>query len=411
MPSAMPPAPGPPLTSPRVFKLHYGFFFGVLGLYVLYLPPYLRARGLDGAQIGLIFALLPLMKIALPPLTGPWADRMGSPARIVQASGVGSFLAAVALAGADGLAAITLAMAAFAVFRAPTPPLVDALALSQLPAQGETYGRARLVGSAAYAVVVLVVGRVLDRVGLDPVPALLALGLAGVAAVSFGFPTGRAGPVSEPRTSLGLLRSNPALRRVLVCTALHAVSGAGFVQFFTIHLEDLGHPDPYGLSSAGWALGVTCEVVILHWGHVLLERVGAVRCLLVAYAATAVRWFLTGTLESAAGLVAVQSIHGLTFGLFFLATVSLVQATVERGEEGTAQSLFSAAAFGVGNVIGALVAGQAYDALGGDGLFLLSGGLEVGTLVVGVALLGRWRHASLRAILSSSEEPGDGSPP
>ena len=379
---------------PRVIKLHYLFFFGSLGVYLPFLNSFLRAQGFTGTEIGALRALLPAMKVALPPITGPLADRMGSPGWIVRVCGFGSLAAALVLCLAGSPGGLVLGIVLFAAFRAPAPPLVDALALRELPGHGETFGRARLIGSLGFAVVVVGVGPVLDRWGVHLAPWLLAVSLAGVAAISLWFPVRGAGAGGRSVSVLGLIRSTPALQCVLPCTILHSIAGTSFTEYFTILVEDLGHESPRTISALGWLVGVSCEIAVLHRGHRILERTGLAPALLLATAATSIRWFATSVTTTPALLVALQAIHGLSFGLFFLASVTFVQSAVDPGASGTAQSILSGATWGLGSILGMQLVGVVFDGWGAPAVYATAGGVELLALGAGAWLLRPWWRQS-----------------
>jgi PPP family 3-phenylpropionic acid transporter len=64
-------------------------------------------------------------------------------------------------------------------------------------------------------------------------------------------------------------------------------------------------------------------------------------------------------------LVALQGFHGLTFGLYWAASIRMLEHIVPSRLRATGQTLFTAATFSVGGAIGYRVAGFAYDRLGG----------------------------------------------
>jgi MFS transporter, PPP family, 3-phenylpropionic acid transporter len=76
--------------------------------------------------------------------------------------------------------------------------------------------------------------------------------------------------------------------------------------------------------------------------------------------------------------VALQALHGLTFGLFWATAVSEMSLLVPVRLRATGQALFSALVFGAANALGYLLAGQVYDRAGAaSALFVLAAGLEL----------------------------------
>ena len=63
------------LAGPWNLKFLYLWYFIATGIYAPYLGLYLRAIRLDGAQIGLVASMAPLVGVLLQPLWGLLSDR------------------------------------------------------------------------------------------------------------------------------------------------------------------------------------------------------------------------------------------------------------------------------------------------------------------------------------------------
>ncbi len=97
----------------------------------------------------------------------------------------------------------------------------------------------------------------------------------------------------------------------------------------------------------------------------------------MALAASAVRWLGMGVATSAAGIVGLSLLHGLTFGAFYIAAVSFLARTIPPERRARGQGLFGAVTFGAGGLIGFAVSGIGFEALGGPGLFVAAAGAEL----------------------------------
>ena len=69
----MPPVPAPALR----YATFYGALFLTLGIYLPFFPVFLKSRGLDATEIGLLFALLSWTKVATTPAIAQISDRSG----------------------------------------------------------------------------------------------------------------------------------------------------------------------------------------------------------------------------------------------------------------------------------------------------------------------------------------------
>jgi PPP family 3-phenylpropionic acid transporter len=119
------------------------------------------------------------------------------------------------------------------------------------------------------------------------------------------------------------------------------------------------------VTGGGMAFGVLAEVLALFAFPALERRFELATLLCVAFGATALRWLLVARSLGASQLVALQGFHGLTFGLYWAASVRMLERIVPSRLRATGQTLFSAATFAIGGAVGYRAAGFAYDRLGG----------------------------------------------
>ncbi len=144
------------------------------------------------------------------------ADTRLGAIRVLVVSSVATVVFAVALfVTPDGFVPILLAAGAMSVCSGPGTPLSDALAVAYLGDERMSeYGRIRLWASLGWGVAVIVFGALYQRVGLESVLPLYALGTAGFALWTLRLPRGVLVPV-RAESRLGALgdvfRASPGL--------------------------------------------------------------------------------------------------------------------------------------------------------------------------------------------------------
>jgi PPP family 3-phenylpropionic acid transporter len=94
-----------------------------------------------------------------------------------------------------------------------------------------------------------------------------------------------------------------------------------------------------------------------------------------------------GLTSSPVVLIALAALHGISFGAFYVASISWVAERAPGSLRSTGQSLFVAATFGIGGLIGFTGSGRLYDAIGGSRLFLIAAVAEVIPFAVAALLL------------------------
>jgi PPP family 3-phenylpropionic acid transporter len=137
--------------------------------------------------------------------------------------------------------------------------------------------------------------------------------------------------------------------------------------FLGIHLQELG--GSANLVGIAIALGAASELPVVAAGGWLLHRVGATRLILVAILAYGTRFVVYAQLSAPGWVLPVQLLHGLSYGAFLIASVTLAHRLAGRDRAATAQALLTAVSFGFGTITGSLVGGALLDRIGAAGLF------------------------------------------
>ncbi len=373
----------------------YFFLFGSVAIGMVFMPAHLRALGFSGAQISTALAMPPFLSLVVP-LGWAWlADRTRRHDRVLQAIAFGAWLGFAPLAWAHGRAAQSFALVltgyvGYAVFFVGIGTLTDALAVARVRA-GAVYGRIRLWGSVGHVTAAISVGALLGawpyllRLRGPLVPCVMWAALGGVFLVALSL-RGTGERAARPRLAdvRALLAGQPALRLLLLAGALHWACMAPYNVFFGVFLHDLGLPPlEWGFA---FAIGVTAEMLVLLAFDRIHARVRLDTLLGAAFLTSALRWLGNATLQSPAALLALQALHGMTFGMFWSAGIALVAATVPPELRATGQALL-VMAINAGGAVGNLAVGRIYDRAGPGVLFVIAAVGEI--LPLAVVLYGR----------------------
>jgi len=208
----------------------------------------------------------------------------------------------------------------------------------------------------------------------------LALGCAFAAALRL---RGAGEPSTRPRAAdVKALLADPRLRVLLVIATLHWICLAPYNVYFGVFLHDLGlAPLSWGLA---YSTGVVMEVFVLMTFHRLQVRFRLETLLAAAFAVSAVRWLAIAGLRAPAALIALQVLHGMTFGMFWSAAIAQIAATVPASLRATGQALL-VMSINLGGFAGNAVSGRIYDAYGSRLLFVLAAIGQLAPLAVVLA--------------------------
>ena len=347
---------GSPLAPPawRMPAFYFIHFFSV-GVTLPFLNVYFHSVGMEGLRLGLLNAAPRLATAFAPPLVGALADKFRAGRGLLLAGSAAGAALALAMWGTAAFWPLFLLTTLYAAAKGSLVPIAENVCLREIQERGGEYGRVRWWGSLGFIVAALGVGSSIDAasVGLMfPVLAASSLLLAGVIAF---FPGEGGG--ARPRFGgdlRELLRGRPLLT-FYAASVLVAVSAGPFGVYFSIHLKELGMSA--ALIGLAWTAGVASEIFFLFRAQAIERRVGLRAMIAAGMLASALRWELVALTENGALLVAIQALHGVSFGVFHAAAVQYVDRLSGPATKNTAQSLYGAATFGVGSTAGALLAG------------------------------------------------------
>lgn len=405
------------MLSPRALRFRlaawYFLYLGAIGAVGPFLAVVLQDLGASGAVTAGILALFPIGLLSSGPLGTLLADRSGRADLVLRISlalaacgGIGLFLAPTW----HWMVPAAMLMAAC---RAPSSAIVDNLSVRHLTEGMASYGQVRLWGSVGFIAAAALAGALYETAPRAPlaIGALLLLGTFGVTWSLPGKPGGArpsallraedascsepaetTAPPPRPRTALKTLLGQPVLRALCILAVTHSATVSIYDHFFALHVKSLGLSP--SVAGQAIALGVGIEVLVMAWGHSLLAIVGARRLVIIAIAVSVPRWWLCGVLVSPGALIAVQAIHGLTFGAWWVGAIALVANHAPSHLRNSAQGLFLASGHGLGSLLAMAAAAVLLDRVGTASTFQgLAAVSLLGTLLAW-RLLGRQGVAS-----------------
>ena len=367
----------------------YAAMFAFVGVQLPFWPVWLQGRGLDAGEIGLVLGTVLCCKVLVNPLIAATADRL----RARRGAMVVLALAALAAHGALYLSEGFWSLLALAVLGgvafAAILPLGEAIGLAVVYARDLDYGRLRLWGSLAFIAAAVGLGHVLaegdENLILVAMVGLLALVVVAARAMPEG--SGAEGAPPAPGAIRALL-AKPIFWLFLATAGLNHASHAVLYGFATLHWRQAGIAE--GTIGWLWAEGVAAEILLFSLSNRILARLGVANLLLLAAAASAVRWAALAVTTDLAALVAIQALHGLSFGAAHLGAMHFIARAIPANLTATAQSLNTAIAGGVIMAGGIAGAGWLYGAFGGRA-FLAMTGLAMISGLLALWLGRRWR--------------------
>jgi PPP family 3-phenylpropionic acid transporter len=379
---------------------YYGAAFAFGGVSLPFWPTWLEARGLTRSEIGVLLAAGMMARILATPLISRLADRTGARRRLIVVLVLISFACWCGMTVAAGVVVLVALTMLAQGCTAAAMPLVEDTTLGAVRAHGLDYGRIRLAGSitfltASFAGGLLLTGRAPSTV-LTLMIALAAVMVgAALALPDLRPPNLRSAEALTVRFVAGLRRvlAERALRRMFLASGLIQASHMVYYGFGTIQWRAAGLSD--GFIGFLWAEGVVAEIVLFWCSAPLLRRLTPAGLMLLGGGAGALRWALTGLTSDPVALLALQVLHGFTFGATHLGAMHYLRDHAAPGLTATAQGLHSALPMGALGGLTMLASGPLYGAVGAGAYQAMAVMALVGGAIAWLLLKASWRvHGS-----------------
>jgi len=373
-------------------SLYYAMLFGMVGVVQPYFPVWLKSRGLEAAEIGVVMAAMMWVRVVSNPVAAGFADRFGKRKKMVTLLALGGALTGLFFPFAWGFWAVLAVAMVHTAVQAPVMPLGDNLILLTARERGLDYGRMRLWGSVAFIASSVGIGAALTGRGEGLIIWTIVACLFGVFFATALLPNRTTPPADRgSRPALTLLRMTPFLLFVL-CGGLNMASHAVLTAFATIHWRAAGiGEDVIGML---WAIGVIAEVAVFAFGQRLLGRLGIVGMMALGAGAGVVRWTGLALTEDPLLLLAFQSLHALTFGAMHLGAMAFIQNAVPTRLSATAQALYASLSMGVAVGLTTMASGLLSEALGAYAPLAMTLP-SIGSLAANLALRRVWRGGEI----------------
>jgi PPP family 3-phenylpropionic acid transporter len=362
----------------------YLFYFGANACFIPYIVLYYQSLNLSGTQIGLLFAISPLITLIAAPFWTGIADTMHRHKLVMSVSILSVIGIALLYPQVKTFLAVLTLASLFSFMVAPIGALADTATMTMLGDQRNMYGRIRIGGTIGWGVIAPIAGMLIASRGLFwafwSYAALMFIGFL----LSRGFVFERVQEQVSLRHGLRELMSNKHMALFFSTSFVTGIAFASINSYFAAYINELGFDN----SLLGMALGIATisELPVLFFGNLLLAKIKPRGLLILSMLATSTRLFLYAIFNTAAGILIFQLINGLTFGALWLGGVSYVNENAPKGLSATAQGLFGAMVFGFGSAAGGFLSAILFERLGGGGMYAVFGAMLMLALIVYVWL-------------------------
>ena len=334
----------------------YFAYYAWLCLSFTYLPTYfLDVLHFSGKEISLIYSGMTMASMIGQPFWGQIADASQKTGRIVRCCGGIGLVAFGPMLFCQSFFLILASLWLVSFCMICIPSLLDTLSLTRFKIG--SYGKIRVWGSIGYGFSALVFPA--ECISLVIPGIMIALGICSLAFATIGEENRKPVPLSEEKMYLGKILKNRAFLALCFFGLIHWSSICPYNFIFDAYRQ--GIPLPARVTGYGVASGIVAECLMIRFSPRWLPWTSARRWLMVSACFTAFRWASMAYPLPAYPLIAIQTLHGLSYGAFFVSSISYLADNVPEKMRATGQTLYCGIIFGGGSLLGNFYTGMLLD--------------------------------------------------
>ncbi|KQL32665.1 MFS transporter [Psychrobacillus sp. FJAT-21963] len=354
----------------QVLLKGYNFlFFGLLALFIPFLPVYLEDKGLSASEIGLVIGTGGFVTLIAQPLWGFISDKTKTIRKVMLILVSLTTIFGYFLFNVDSF--VLLVMFALLVYFAlmPLDPLTESLNFTVSEMARVSYGSIRTYGALGYAILSLIVGFSMDYFGMNSASILFAiLGLISFAIVWF-MPDVQAS--TKPVTMEGLKQvlKNKEMLLFLVMVFISSIPARMNDTFLGLHLRELGGDT--SLIGIAFFIAATSEIVIFALSFWWLRKGKELEIITMATFFYFLRFILAAFILSPLALTLLQVLQMFTFPIFYTAAIQYLYQIMPKEWRATGQTVLALLFFGLSSIIASYAGGYIYKEFGGHTFYFI----------------------------------------
>ncbi|NUU63971.1 MFS transporter [Paenibacillus agri] len=397
--------------------------FGTSVLVVSYFPLFYTHLGFSSSQVGYLYSLGPLISILSNLFWSMISDRLGTIKKIMVILLAGQLVLALLLARATEFSSVMIILSLFYFFYYPVFPLADTMAIKTATRYGRNFITIRVFGSLGYAFFALTVGYVLRAVGSSwSMAVCIAIVIAALLITI---------PLKDAKRDPAALKNKPekshkggkgsGLKEILLQKEVLSFFGIVFIlalghrmneAFLTISLKQLGA----GEEIIGWALlaSALSEIPVFFLLSKYGERFKELPLLVFASLMYALRFLLMSYAHAPLAMVAIQAMHSVTFGVFYVTSVRYITRMIPDHLRATGMALFTIVWSSASGLLSGAFGGIIYENAGRSTFYMVAALFSIlafGGFLVKYLLSSNTKFASEASLKKQAVQTQDSQPP
>lgn len=344
------------------------FFIGAINTFVIsYFPLYFQHVGLTKSEIGSFLALGTFFGLVGQPLWGLLSDTYNTVKKILILLIIGSIIGLAWIFQLSSLLWIFVAGSFFFLFYNTLFPLSENLSKRIADQEGLSFGELRSWPAFGFALFTLVSGFFFARMGIQylwiPMVGLLLVALA----MTFSLQDVKSGSRKINYKEIAQFLKSPTLLMFFGVVSFISLSHRMNDSFISIYLLDIGGNET--LVGWLWFIAVLSEAFVFLTSRHWFRPDKPIHYLILAGGLYLLRWVLMAFVSDPIMLLAVQILHGVCYGVFFMGAIEYLYRLLPKSMQATGHMAFMLVVFGTTGIIGSSVGGAIFENLGGTMLY------------------------------------------
>ncbi|WNR43205.1 MFS transporter [Paenibacillus roseipurpureus] len=353
-----------------LLKMFTFSFFTTMGIVVTFFPLYFDYKGYSKIQIGMLYAIGPLIGIATNLLWGFLSDRYQTVKKIMIILVLGQLVTAVLVTTAGWFSLLYVSLAAFFFFQQPVNSLNDSQVMLHIRSSGKSYASFRAYGSIGFAIAAGGFGLLLRAYGTGLTPVLLFLTISCTLIILFLLKDTRQGGKKMAFGGMvNIIRSKKFLWFLLLVVIM-SVSHRFNDGFLALYMRQLGASD--SLIGYAWMTSALSEIPVFFFLSKHGHRFKELPLLAFAGLIYAFRFIMMSYIDDPIWVIGIQLLHSLTFGVFLFTANRYLSQIIPDEYRSSGQAIFAVAWSSVAGLISGMLGGVIYNSAGGSTVYLIA---------------------------------------
>ncbi len=362
----------------KLFIVYFSFYSGVAA-YNTYLNLYLSDCGLTNPQIGGIVSVSTIFTLVTQMFWAHISDRSQNKNRVMRLLYLLVAVAGLCFYIDDSPLYLGILVTVFALIYNPIAPLQDNITLELIEGTRTDFGQIRMGGTIGYSLTVLLTGLFLND-AYRHIFWLTTLFTTICLLMTFYFPASSSLTAPKNEADLKTVLSNKLLLGIVSFSFVFNLGLSFYYNFYPIYFVSIGGDS--GIIGTLMFVGALTEIPMLLLCKRIIDRIGVKKLLIIAAAATILRWVLLYILVNPLLIILTSLLHGLGFTSFSYSVITYINKVVPQRMRGRAQTLNVLLGSVIPRILSGYVGGLLSESRGTDQVMLMNAAILALTALV-----------------------------